>query len=133
MTPPFVATLCKLVLGTSLFVAMTGIGQAASHGEHNAVIQKERGDCLSGNTNQDQATCMREAGAAKQEAQRGNLRDSADYQSNASKRCAALPPSEKADCERRAMGEGSASGSVGSGGVVKELVTPVPAPVQGSK
>ena len=94
----------------------------------SSTIAQERANCMSGNTNQDHATCMREAGAAKQESQRGNLRDTGDYGSNASKRCAALPAVEKADCERRAMGEGTVSGSVGSGGVVRELVTPIPAP-----
>ena len=133
MKPAIVASVRQLVLGASLFAALAGTSQAASHAEHNATIQKERADCMNGSSNQDRATCMREAGAAKQEAQRGNLRDSADYQSNASKRCAALPPAEKADCERRAMGEGSVSGSVGGGGVVKELVTPVPAPAQGNR
>ena len=90
-------------------------------------IAQERANCMSGNTNQDRATCLREAGAAKQELQRGDLRDGGDYGSNASRRCAALPAEEKADCERRSMGAGSVSGSVGSGGVVRELVTPVPA------
>lgn len=103
-------------------------GSAFAADPVNSTIAQERANCVAGNTNQDQATCLREAGAAKQEAQRGNLRDSGDYAGNASKRCAALPAEEKADCERRAMGEGSVSGSVGSGGVVRELVTPVPAP-----
>ena len=92
-----------------------------------STIAQERQNCMDGKTNQDRATCLREAGAAKQEAQRGNLRDSGDYGSNASKRCDTLPADQKADCERRSMGEGSVSGSVGSGGVVRELVTPVPA------
>lgn len=96
-------------------------------GTSNTIAQ-ERQNCMDGRTNQDRATCLREAGAARQESQRGNLRDNADYSSNASKRCAALPADQKADCERRSMGEGSVSGSVGSGGVVRELVTPVPAP-----
>jgi hypothetical protein len=110
-----------------------GIAGASLATDQNATIQKERADCLNGSSQQDRATCMREAGAAKQESQRGNLRDSGDYQANASKRCAALPAAEKADCERRANGEGSVSGSVGGGGVVRELVTPVPAGQQGSK
>ena len=93
----------------------------------SSTIAQERQNCMDGKTNQDRATCLREAGAAKQEAQRGNLRDSGDYGSNASKRCDTLPADQKADCERRSMGEGSVSGSVGSGGVVRELVTPVPA------
>ena len=95
-------------------------------GVSNTVAQ-ERQNCMDGKTNQDRATCLREAGAAKQESQRGNLRDTGDYGSNASKRCDTLPADQKADCERRSMGEGSVSGSVGSGGVVRELVTPVPA------
>lgn len=93
----------------------------------SSTIAQERQNCMDGKTNQDRATCLREAGAAKQESQRGNLRDTGDYGSNASKRCDTLPPDQKADCERRGMGEGSVSGSVGSGGVVRELVTPVPA------
>jgi len=104
--------------------SMPGASQAA---DQNATTQKEQADCMNGNSQQDRATCMREAGAAKQESQRGNLRDSGDYQANASKRCAALPAAEKADCERRANGEGSVNGSVAGGGVVRELVTPVPA------
>lgn len=110
--------------------SMAGASQAA---DQNATIQKERTACMNGSSQQDRATCMREAGAAQQESQRGNLRDSGDYQANASQRCTALPAAEKADCERRAKGEGSVSGSVGGGGVVRELVTPVPAGQQGSR
>jgi hypothetical protein len=115
------------------FGILSGMASTSHAADQNATIQKERADCMNGNSQQDRTTCMREAGAAKQEAQRGNLRDSGDYQANASKRCAALPAAEKADCERRSSGEGSVSGSVGGGGVVRELVTPVPAGQEGSK
>jgi hypothetical protein len=123
-----------VALRTSLLVG--GIlcaagGAIAADGDRqpgaSGTIAQERQNCMDGKTNQDRATCLREAGAAKQEAQRGNLRDSGDYGSNASKRCDTLPADQKVDCERRSMGEGSVSGSVGSGGVVRELVTPVPA------
>jgi hypothetical protein len=117
-----------LVAGGILFAS--GSATAADgdrQGGTSSAIAQERQNCIDGKTNQDQATCLREAGAAKQESQRGNLRDSGDYGSNASKRCDTLPADQKADCERRSMGEGSVSGSVGSGGVVRELVTPVPA------
>ena len=128
MMKPIVSSLVQSVriafLATGLCFAA---GSAVAADPVNSTIAQERTNCVTGNTNQDQSTCLREAGAAKQEAQRGNLRDTGDYASNASKRCAALPADEKADCERRAMGEGSVSGSVGSGGVVRELVTPVPA------
>ena len=112
------------LMALGVLSSMPGASQAA---DQNATIQKEQADCMNGNSQQDRATCMREAGAAKQDSQRGNLRDSGDYQANASKRCAALPAAEKADCERRANGEGSVNGSVAGGGVVRELVTPVPA------
>ena len=117
-----------LVAGGILFAS--GIAVAADgdrQGGTSSTIAQERQNCMDGKTSQDRATCLREAGAAKQESQRGNLRDSGDYGSNASKRCDTLPSDQKADCERRSVGEGSVSGSVGSGGVVRELVTPVPA------
>lgn len=124
MMKPTVSSFRIAVLAAGLCFA---VGGAVAADPVNSTIAQERTNCVTGNTNQDQSTCLREAGAAKQEAQRGNLRDTGDYTSNASKRCAALPAQEKADCERRAMGEGSVSGSVGSGGVVRELVTPIPA------
>jgi hypothetical protein len=101
--------------------------------EINATIENEGRNCLNASASEDRATCLREAGAAKQERQRGNLRDNGDYGANASKRCAALPEAERRDCERRMGGEGSASGSVDSGGIVRELVTPVPAGQQENK
>lgn len=112
-----------LLVAAGSTVAAEADRQAAT----GTVIAQERQNCMDGKTNQDRETCLREAGAAKQESQRGNLRDTGDYNSNASKRCATLPADQKADCERRSMGEGSVSGSVGSGGVVRELVTPIPA------
>jgi hypothetical protein len=121
---------CAALMTFGILSGMAGTSHAA---DQNATIEKERADCMNGNSQQDRSTCMREAGAAKQEAQRGNLRDSGDYQANGSKRCAALPAAEKADCERRSNGEGSVSGSVGGGGVVRELVTPVPAGQEASK
>ena len=117
----FVAGGILLAVGTA--IAADGDRQGGA----GITIAQERQNCVDGKTNQDRATCLREAGAAKQESQRGNLRDSGDYGSNASRRCDTLPADQKADCERRSMGEGSVSGSVGSGGVVRELVTPVPA------
>lgn len=118
---PVRMALLATVLGTGM------AGAIAADADTRTSVAQERANCMSGNSNQDRATCLREAGAAKQESQRGNLRDSGNYGTNASQRCAALPADEKGDCERRSMGEGSVSGSVGSGGVVRELVTPVPA------
>lgn len=124
---PSAAFRIALISGGLLLAGGHAVAADDRQAGSSSTIAQERQNCMDGKTNQDRATCLREAGAAKQESQRGNLRDSGDYGSNASKRCAVLPADQKADCERRSMGEGSVSGSVGSGGVVRELVTPVPA------
>ena len=83
---------------------------------------------------QDKAACQREAGAAKQEAGRGGLTSPApsSQEANALARCQNVAAADKADCEARVQGGGagssSSSGSVMGGGVVRETVTPVPAP-----
>ena len=79
---------------------------------------------------QDRAACLREAGAARQEAQRGGLSTpgtgSAD--ANALARCQNQPAADRAACESRVRGTGasSTSGSVMGGGVIRETVTPLP-------
>jgi len=82
---------------------------------------------------QDPAACAREAGAARQEAARGGLtQPGAAAGANASARCDALPAGQRADCEARMQGGGAGtttnSGSVMGGGVIRETVTPIPAP-----
>lgn len=83
---------------------------------------------------QDKAACQREAGAARQEAARGGLTSGglSGNQANALARCQQLPAADRADCEARVRGgEGSSSsGSVMGGGVIRETVTPVPAPAE---
>ena len=83
---------------------------------------------------QDKAACQREAGAARQEAARGGLTSGSlsGNEANALARCQQVPAADKADCEARIRGgEGSSSsGSVMGGGVIRETVTPVPAPAQ---
>jgi hypothetical protein len=120
----FVSGLLALAPG---FAADTASSPAAA-----STYQQQRADCLAGKTAEDQATCLREAGAARQAAQRGDLRNGADYERNALQRCQPLPPEDKADCERRVRGEGSATGSVGGGGIYRELRTTIPAPDSGS-
>lgn len=95
--------------------------------------QQQRADCLAGRTAEDQSTCLREAGAARQAAQKGDLSNGSDYQRNTLQRCQPLPPDDRADCERRVRGEGNTSGSVGGGGIYRELRTTVPAPENGKQ
>ena len=93
-----------------------------------ARYQQERAACLSGASHQDRATCLREAGAARADALRGGLGDSTEpYAANQRSRCAQLPDSQRQDCLARMQGQGNVSGSVAGGGLLRELVTVVPA------
>ena len=90
--------------------------------------------CTPAGAQSDPAACRREGGAAKQEAARGGLTSPSTPEQgrNGTDRCGSLPAGERADCMKRMGASGSAgtttsSGSVGSGGIIRETVTPVPA------
>ena len=88
----------------------------------------ERAHCLSGQSHQDRATCLKEAGAAYQEARRGVLGSgsgSANLTQNATARCEAQPPADREACVQRIMGAGSAEGSVEGGGILRQTETKV--------
>jgi hypothetical protein len=106
--------LATIALSSSAFAADTAKAQ----------YDAERARCMSGTTGQDQASCLKSAGAAYDSAKAGRLNDpNTDYRANAMRRCAALPAADKADCESRVDGQGISSGSVKGGGMVKETVT----------
>jgi hypothetical protein len=91
--------------------------------------QQERKACISGNTGQDRATCLKEASAALQEAKRDQLAAgrSGDLERNRLARCDAVPSRDQTDCLMRMSESGTASGSVRNGGVLREATRPVPA------
>lgn len=89
-----------------------------------AQYEAERARCLGGSTGQDQASCLRSAGAAYQAIKQNRLHDpSTSYRANALARCKSLPASDQSDCESRVEGAAMSSGSVKGGGVFKETVT----------
>ena len=105
--------------------------------------QQERARCLDGSSNQDRATCLKEAGAARDEARKGQLNDGdAKYRSNATDRCKVLTGDEARDCLARMKGKGGSatnstatttnttSGSAQSGGILRETVTRETKPVE---
>ena len=106
--------------------SVTAFAQPAAPGT-DARMQRERAAC-DGNQ-QDRAACLREAGAAQQEARRDGLTSpSASAEDrNALDRCKQQPPSAQAECEARITGAGKTTteGSVMGGGVIRETVTPV--------
>ena len=92
-----------------------------------AQYDAERARCMSGTTGQDQASCLRSAGAAYELIKQNRLRDpNTAYRDNALARCASLPSSDRTDCESRVDGGGDRRGSVKGGGVITETVTTIP-------
>ena len=100
-----------------------------------ALYLKEKAACEAGNTTQDKATCLKEAGAALDQKRKGKLDNSGSPVANATDRCNALPAKDRADCVARIVGPLSpnqkvtASGSVEGGGMIKETTTTTPGAV----
>jgi len=89
----------------------------------------DRAACMNMAPGEVQKTCLREAGAAQQAARRNQLAGGeADYERNQLARCDVhKDPTERSYCERRMRGEGTTSGSIEGGGILRELVVTVPA------
>jgi len=85
----------------------------------------ERAACLSGHTQQDQATCLEEARNAAADKKKGELTTQGPVAVNALARCEPLAGEDRAACEARIRGYGSTSGSVAGGGVLREVETVV--------
>ena len=108
--------------------AMAATGAASA--EIQARYAQDRAKCLSGLSNQDRVTCLKEAGAARAAARQGQLEDAgASKQRNATLRCEALTGDDAKDCRSRMDGNGTVSGSVEAGGVLRETVTTQITPV----
>lgn len=118
-------TLLRTFSAVALAAACGGAVAAQPMSDAAQRYRQDRAACLSGQSHQDRATCLKEAGAALAEARRGRLSNHQQQQwdENASARCDRLPTDLKADCEARMDGEGTTSGSVESGGIYRELVT----------
>ena len=108
-------------------LAWSGCAVAAKQSEAQALYQQERAACMNGSSNQDRATCLKEAGAAYQEARRGGLATSGDNElgRNSTDRCRMLPRQERKECAMRMQGQGVTSGSAQQGGILREVTTPV--------
>ncbi len=112
------------LLCTSAALAVTPSALA----EAQARYREDMAVCNSGQSNQTQATCRKEARNALAAAKRGDLSDTPDlYQQNALQRCGAHQGTDRSDCEARMSGGGTVEGSVANGGILRESVTIVPA------
>ena len=117
-----------LVLLPAWAGAQAPAAQAASGAD--ARYQKERAACLANTAQQERSACLKEAGAARDEARRsrlGNAEEARALRDNALQRCKSVRAEDRDGCERMARGEGTASGTAAGGGVLKELRTVEPA------
>lgn len=116
-----------LLMAAGAALAQTPITAAGTTGiDASGDVQKERAACMNGQTQQDRATCLREANNAAAEKRSGRLDNSgAQFEANARLRCEALQGEDRSACEARVMGYGKASGSVAGGGVIREVETVV--------
>ena len=91
-------------------------------------LKEDRARCMRGESNQDRATCLKEANAAYDEARRGRLEsaNASSLERNATKRCEAQPPAERPACVQRILGAGNTQGSVGGGGLIRRSETKTP-------
>ena len=111
-----------LCAASALFSASAALAAGGPSEAQQRYLQ-ERARCESGQSHQDRATCLKEAGAAYAEAKRGRLDDgAAPYRQNALARCEVLPPDDRSACRARIEGAGVTSGSVEGGGIYRELV-----------
>ena len=89
--------------------------------------EADRQACLNGQSSQTMEACLKEAKAALDERPGATpALSTAQLQSNAMARCEALAGDERTACVARIRGEGSVSGSVAGGGILREIVITEP-------
>ena len=115
-----ISTLGTLGITFALFSSLGSgaVNAATASPAAEARYQQERRACLDGSSNQDRATCLKEAGAAR--TAQLTTADARKLRDNAVQRCQVHRSSEdRLACERLAQGEGTLTGSVQRGGVLK--------------
>ncbi|MBU0748934.1 MAG: hypothetical protein KKH21_19905 [Gammaproteobacteria bacterium] len=121
-------------LTAALLVVSAAASAQATPPDARARYEQEREKCMTNNTQDSVATCLREANNALDASRKGDLTNPGPAASdNATQRCAAFATAaEKAECMRRV--ETPVSGSVSGGGVLRQSTTttivPAPAPTQ---
>ncbi|ANY16377.1 hypothetical protein AW878_20180 [Bordetella pseudohinzii] len=131
---PLHAGACALLaLGAALWAASPA--RAADDNSPDAVYKREMARCNAGMSGQDRQTCLREAGAARDEASRNRLGNgSGNLDQNRLQRCDSLPGQQRQDCITQMTDPANTTtrGSVSGGGVLRETVIPVPAGTPGA-
>ena len=96
--------------------------------ELTARYQQDLAECDAQQATQDLAACRLEARNALAEAKRNLLSDTTAnlFEKNQFKRCRVFKGDDREACEARVRGDGSSTGSVQSGGILREVTRPVP-------
>lgn len=117
-----------LALGACLTAPMAMAAGTSASTEIEARYRLDVERCSTGQTNQDKATCLQEAGAARDEAKRARLTDhNAAFDQNQKARCDALPMAERDACMLQMSGQNTTTqGSIGGGGVLRETTITIP-------
>ena len=117
------ALITPVVTAALLAASAAAVAQTPPQ-DARARYEQEREKCMTNNTQDTLATCLREANNALDAARKGQLSSpGAAAPGNATQRCAAFQSTaEQAECVRR-MQNSPVSGSVSGGGVLRESVT----------
>ncbi len=99
--------LAACAFGASLASALAlAAGAAPSNADIDTRYRADITRCNTGPSNQDKATCLREAGAARDEACRNRLNNGNQaYGNNETTRCQALPAVKRNDCMLEMSGQ----------------------------
>lgn len=120
------AAIFTVVAGFSgTYAAAQSTGVADAQERYRADVER----CRSGQTSQDERTCLREAGAALEEARRNRLvTGNASFDENQRARCDRLTGTRQDDCLRLMSDPGAVThGSVAGGGIIRETTITIPA------
>lgn len=110
----------------------TPMPSTATHGDTSTLdssgdYRQEVQACREGRTGEDQATCLREARNAQADRRHGRLTTQGDLHANALARCNAHRELVDLEaCRERVLGTTGLSGSVASGGLLREYVVTLP-------
>lgn len=126
--------LALTVLFAAAAVATAALAAPGATGiDASGSTRTERVACTTGMTQQDQATCLKEATNAAADKRSGQLDNhGGNFGANALARCDVLQGVDKVACQSRVVGYGERSGSVAGGGVVtttEAVVVPAGEPV----
>jgi hypothetical protein len=119
-------TAMRICIASALLCVSSAHAEGAqSARERQSTYKSDRERCLSGQTGQNQASCLQEAGAVLQQRPSGQGGASPEQlKANALQRCDALTGDDRQSCLSRMQGQGSVQGSAASGGIIRELTEP---------